>query len=76
MVAQDAFTRRQYALKHFAGPRRAAYLAAIGMNYAVRATAPHGGDNSRAAALLALRTLAGREAPPFGAPPQTAVRQS
>jgi GT2 family glycosyltransferase len=76
MVAQDAFTRRQYALKHFTGPRRAAYLAAVGMNYAVRAAAPHGGGKSRAAARLALRTLAGWEAPPFGVPPQTAVTRS
>ena len=30
MIAQEAFTRRQYALKHFSTGRRAAYLAAVG----------------------------------------------
>jgi GT2 family glycosyltransferase len=75
MVAQDVFTRRQYADKHFSGTRRAAYLAAVGARHAVRATAPGGADR-RAAARLALRTLVGREAPPFGAPPATAIARS
>ena len=78
MVAQDVFTRRQYAHKHFAGAHRAAYLAAVGARHVVRATAPGGetGPQRRAAARLALRTLVGREAPPFGAPPQTAITRS
>ena len=44
----------------------------------VRATAPGGGvgPQRRAAARLALRTLVGREAPPFGAPPQTAITRA
>jgi N-acetylglucosaminyl-diphospho-decaprenol L-rhamnosyltransferase len=75
MVAQDAYARRQYAVKHFTLPRRAAYLAAIGAGHLVRAVAPPEGegDKRREAALLALRTLAGRTPPPFGAPPATAV---
>jgi N-acetylglucosaminyl-diphospho-decaprenol L-rhamnosyltransferase len=75
MIAQDVFTRGQYARKHFGRPQRAAYLAAIGTRHVVRATAPGGGSGPqrRAAARLALRTLVGRGAPPFGAPPQTAI---
>jgi GT2 family glycosyltransferase len=78
MVAQDVFTRRQYARKHFVAPQRAAYLAAVGARHAVRAAAPGGdsGPQRRAAARLALRTLVGREGPPFGAPPQTAVARA
>jgi GT2 family glycosyltransferase len=78
MVAQDVFTRRQYANKHFAPAHRAAYLAAVGARHVVRATAPGGesGPQRRAAARLALRTLVGRQAPPFGAPPQTAIKRS
>jgi N-acetylglucosaminyl-diphospho-decaprenol L-rhamnosyltransferase len=76
LVAQDAFTRRQYAQKHFSSPRRAAYLAAVGARHALRAVAPrsgHEGAQQRAAARLALRTLAGRAGPPYGTPPQTAI---
>jgi GT2 family glycosyltransferase len=75
MTAQDAFTRRQYARKHFTRPRRAAYLAAIGAGHLLR-LAVH--DNrSRpetcVAARLALRTLLGRQGAPFRQPPQTAL---
>jgi GT2 family glycosyltransferase len=78
MVAQDVFTRRQYADKHFAGARRTAYLTAVGARQVVRATTPGGeaGPQRRAAARLALRTLVGREGPPFGPPPQTAITPS
>jgi GT2 family glycosyltransferase len=72
MVAQDVFTRRQYADKHFGRGYRAAYLGAVGARYLIRATVDSAGDR-RAAARLALRTLTGRAAPPFGPPPQTAV---
>jgi N-acetylglucosaminyl-diphospho-decaprenol L-rhamnosyltransferase len=75
MVAQDVFTRRQYALKHFSAPRRAAYLTGVGVRLGVRAAVPGGGrgPDRRAAARLALRTLVGREDPPFGTPPAVAV---
>ena len=76
MVAQDAFTRRQYAHKHFTAPRRAAFLAAVGTGHALRAVAPQRGETGvqrRAAARLALRTLAGRADPPFGSPPPTSI---
>jgi GT2 family glycosyltransferase len=75
MVAQDAFTRKQYAEKHFSRPRRSAYLAAVFARHAVRALGPSRGvPQRRAGAKLAMRTLAGREQPPFGAPPSTAIR--
>lgn len=77
MIAQDLYARRQYADKHFSGPRRAAYLGAIAVRHLVRAV-PGGSDTAlvaarREAARLALRTLAGRAGPPFGEPPRTAV---
>ena len=77
MIAQDLYTRRQYADKHFAPPHRLAYLGAIAVRHLIRA-APGGpggelAADRRAAARLALRTLAGRAEPPFGAPPPSAV---
>jgi N-acetylglucosaminyl-diphospho-decaprenol L-rhamnosyltransferase len=75
MVAQDAYTRKQYALKHFSRPRRSAYLTAVFARHAVRAIAPSRDmPQRREGAKLAMRTLVGREQPPFGAPPQTAIR--
>jgi GT2 family glycosyltransferase len=77
MIAQDAYTRRQYASKYFSRSYRALYLAACRFHYLIRAAgaraagaeaAPH-----REGALLALSTLAGRAEPPFGTPPPTAV---
>jgi len=76
MIAQDAYTRRQYARKHFTGPRQGAYLSAVLARHALRALAPGRGDAAEArrkAARTAIRTLAGRAAPPFGPPPNTAV---
>jgi hypothetical protein len=80
MIAQDLYARRQYAHKHFAPPHRAAYLGAIAFRHVIRAL-PGGSDAEtaaarRAAAMLALRTLAGRSGPPFGDPPATAVTAS
>lgn len=78
MIAQAAFTRRQYAVKHFDGPYRTAFLAAEGVRHLLRSAAPNvaGGTTGRAAARLALRTLAGRSGPPFGPPPSTGISQS
>ena len=74
MVAQDAYARRQYAQKHFSKPYGSAFLAAVGIGYLLRAVSPRAEDAAkREAARLALRTLTGRTAPPFGAPPQTAL---
>jgi GT2 family glycosyltransferase len=78
MVAQEAFSRRQYAQKHFAAPRRIAYLAAVGSGHLVRAALhnPEVRPDSHRAARLALRTLIGREGPPFRIPPRTALTAS
>lgn len=74
MVAQEAFTRRQYALKHFGASHRAAYLAAVGSGHLLRAAIHNRSrhPDSHEASRLALRTLLGRADPPFGAPPRTA----
>ena len=74
MVAQEAYARRQYAHKHLSKAYGSAYLAAVGVGHLARAVSPRGRDVAkREAARLALRTLAGRTAPPFGTPPQTAL---
>ena len=77
MIAQDAFARRQYAQKHFAGIHRALYLGAIGARHVIRATIASvmGSDAKvhREAAQRAVKTLIGRAEPPFGAPPPTAL---
>ena len=75
MVAQDAYARKQYAQKHFGGLSRAAFVAACALGLLIRAICPGGSEAEarRAGARLALGTLLGRVAPPFGAPPPTAV---
>lgn len=77
MIAQDAYTRKQYANKYFGPARRRSYLAAVGLRHVVRyvsagADAAHSGAR-REAARQALLTLSGRGGPPVGSPPQTAV---
>jgi N-acetylglucosaminyl-diphospho-decaprenol L-rhamnosyltransferase len=76
MIAQDAWSRRQYAAKHFAQPTRTAYLGAVMARYAVRAVAPGSTDAAKArreASRVAMRTLVGRAEPPFGEPPAVTV---
>lgn len=76
MVAQDGFSRLQYARKHFSLPYRWLYMTAVALGHVLRGLFPPRGDcraDRRAAALLALSTLAGRTPPPFGAPPATAL---
>ena len=68
MEAQLAHARSQYAAKHFGRPRRAAFLAAIGLRHLLRwiAFSLPRGDRRRAAAQRgALLTLLGRREPPF-----------
>ena len=75
MEAQLAFARRQYAGKNFGPPRRAAFVAAIGLRHLARWVAfSLSGDPRAAAQRQALLTLLGRREPPFGAPPRRAVR--
>jgi N-acetylglucosaminyl-diphospho-decaprenol L-rhamnosyltransferase len=79
MVAQDAYSRRQYARKHFGSNYAAVYLGTVGIGYVLRAVVPPLGERGaqrQAAARLALRTLTGRVPPPFGVPPRTALPRS
>jgi hypothetical protein len=77
MVAQDAYSRRQYAHKHFGRAHRGLYISAIGIGHLIRAvTAGADADARREGARLALRAITGRGAPPFGPPPPTAVAPS
>lgn len=63
LAAQDAYSRTQFARKHFSRGHRFAYQGALGVGYALRAVAP---GPSRAASRAALRTLVGIADPPFG----------
>jgi N-acetylglucosaminyl-diphospho-decaprenol L-rhamnosyltransferase len=76
-VAQYAYAYKQYAYKYFGPVRRSLFLSALGLRHLLRAAAAvaDGRDASarRESAVLALRTLAGRADPPFGAPPCTAL---
>lgn len=74
MAAQDAFARMQYARKHFSAPHRIAYVGALGLGYTLRAASRRARvDGRREQNLRALRTLLGRDAPPFGEPPASAL---
>jgi N-acetylglucosaminyl-diphospho-decaprenol L-rhamnosyltransferase len=77
MVAQNAYTRRQYARKHFSAPRRAAYMAAVFTGHALRAAAPARGNPSdaeavRSGAVWAMKTLMSQQ-PVYAEPPPTAI---
>jgi N-acetylglucosaminyl-diphospho-decaprenol L-rhamnosyltransferase len=77
MLAQDAFSRIQYARKHFSTGSRFAYTLALGLRYALRAVAatddPEITERRRRANRRAIRVLLGRETSPFGDPPGQAV---
>jgi GT2 family glycosyltransferase len=77
MVAQDAYSRKQYAHKYFGRTHRGLYLSAIGIHHLIRATGAGTAAADRPArregARLALRTLVGLAEPPFRVPPPTAV---
>jgi N-acetylglucosaminyl-diphospho-decaprenol L-rhamnosyltransferase len=77
MVAQDAYSRKQYARKYFGRTHRGLYLSAIGVRHMIRTTGVGAVGPARVArregARRALRTLTGRCAPPFREPPPTAV---
>ncbi len=73
-VAQDALSRALYARKHFGQPHRALFLAAVRLRHLLRLASPS--HARRHSALRALRTLAGRAAPPFIVPPSTALSPS
>jgi N-acetylglucosaminyl-diphospho-decaprenol L-rhamnosyltransferase len=68
LEAQGAFSRRLYAAKNLPPLRRALFLAAVGLRYAIR-WAAFGEPFGRA-----LRTFVGLEPPPFEEPPGQSVR--
>jgi N-acetylglucosaminyl-diphospho-decaprenol L-rhamnosyltransferase len=77
MAAQDAFSRRQYAYKHFAPAHRLLYLSAIGIRHTARILGPGGSDPDdararRVAARRALRAIVLPSQPPFCRPPASA----
>ena len=78
IAAQDVYTRKQYAHKHFSAPHRLSYLGAIALGYALRfAVAGRPASNRKArreASRRALRTLFGLDPPPYMQPPAQAVR--
>jgi GT2 family glycosyltransferase len=76
MEAQMAYARSQYAAKHFRRPRRAAFLAAIGLRHLLRwiAFSLAGEDRRAEAQRCALMTLLGLRPPPFGASPPGATQ--
>ena len=76
MVAQDAFSRLQYARKHFSPAYRWLYMTAVALRHIMRGLFPPRDEyraERREAARVAVSTLAGRAAPPFGHPPATAL---
>ena len=77
MAAQDAFSRRQYAYKHFSPTHRILYLSAIGARHTFRTIIPGRGPGRarerRVAARRALRALVRPSQAPFCQPPQTAL---
>ncbi len=77
MIAQEAYTRKQYARKHFGPAYGALYLSALGVRHLLRAAGARStdadADARREGAARALRTLLGRDEPPFRAPPPTAL---
>ena len=74
LAAQDAYSRIQFAEKHFSAPHRTAYKGALALGYVLRG-APSGRARSdqRHAARAALRVLTGLDGPPFGPPPAQAL---
>lgn len=73
MEAQNAYTRLQYARKHFSPLHRALYAAALYVRYLLRAGANT--SDRRTASRRAMRAMAGLDKPPFGEPPPHAVAE-
>ncbi len=77
MIAQDAYTRRQYAHKHFGRVYRSLYLWAHALRYLIRAAGARGSRNDapaqREGAWRGLGSVTGRTEPPLETPPPTAI---
>jgi len=65
LAAQDAFSRLQFARKHFSLVHRAGYVLALGIGFVLRAFVP-GRSERQKASRSALRMLLGLSDPPFG----------
>ena len=77
--AQQAYSRRQFARKHFGPVQRLLFLSALGIRHAIRATPVVRGEDGpvrRASARWSLRALAGIGPPPLQPPPATAIDPS
>jgi GT2 family glycosyltransferase len=72
LAAQDAYSRKQFAQKHFSVSQRAAYRASLAVGYAIRSVSPSPAAR-RAAARAALRAILGLGSPPFAAPPSRSL---
>lgn len=74
LAAQDAYSRIQFARKHFSEAHRATYRGALAFGSLLRAVAPgHARRAQRRAARSALRVFLGLDGPPFGPPPRQAL---
>ncbi len=79
IVAQDVYTRMQYARKHFSPGHRLLYWLALVLKFGLRAMLPPAKEPEerqrlRDAYRFALETLAGRRGAPYEHPPPVAVR--
>jgi GT2 family glycosyltransferase len=76
MEAQNAYARMQHARKHLGRVHRAAYAGALSLRHLLRMAPVGSGDvgNRRAANRAALRAVLSLDSPPFGSPPEHAVR--
>ena len=72
MAAQDAFTRVQFARKHFSPLHRLAYYTALQLRYMTRFITARDSERRKAAA-SAIRMVLGLDDPPYGPPPEVAV---
>ena len=75
MEAQNAYSRLQYARKHFSPAHRATYRLMLILEHALRWTLARArGDRPRrSVAARVVATLTGRDEPPFGPSPAVAV---
>ena len=77
IVVQDAYSRLQYARKHFGRLHRGAYMSAVVGRHALRAMLGGRDEEERAArrvtARAAMWTVLGRLEPPHGRAPATAL---
>jgi N-acetylglucosaminyl-diphospho-decaprenol L-rhamnosyltransferase len=74
LEAQVAFAKRQYFHKHLSPFHRLAATGALMFGYALRSVLGGSGPGRKESARAALTSLVGHGPPPFGEPPQVALR--